>query len=75
MAYDEATAGRLRKLLSRRSDVIERKLMGGLCFMVNDHMCCAVSGRGGLLFRVGSEAHRRCSASRMPGRWKCAGAS
>jgi hypothetical protein len=58
VAYDEATAGRLRKLLSGRSDVIERKLMGGLCFMVNDHMCCAVSGRGGLLVRVGSEAHQ-----------------
>ena len=58
MAYDERTAGRLRKLLSARSDVVERQLMGGLCFMVSGHMCCSVSGRGGLLVRVGPDAHQ-----------------
>src|SRR4051794_10273506 len=57
MAYDEPTAARLRKLLSSRSDVIEKRLMGGLCFMVGGHMCCAVSGRGGLLVRVGPDAY------------------
>jgi TfoX/Sxy family transcriptional regulator of competence genes len=58
MAYDEATAGRVRKLLSRRPDVTEKKMMGGLCFMVKGRMCCSVSGRGGLLIRVGSEAQQ-----------------
>ena len=58
MAYDETTAGRLRKLLSGRPHVAEQKLMGDLCFMVNGHMSCAVSGRGGLLVRVGPEAHQ-----------------
>jgi TfoX N-terminal domain len=57
MAYDEAAAGRIRKLLSGRSDVHEQKLMGGLCFMVRGHMTCAVSGRGGLLVRVGPDAY------------------
>lgn len=57
MAYDEATAGRLRKLLSARPDVVEKQLMGGLCFMVGGHMCCSVSGRGGLLVRVGPDAY------------------
>ena len=52
MAYDEATAERLRKLLSARPDVVEKKLMGGLCIMVGGHMCCVVSHRGGLLVRV-----------------------
>src|SRR3954453_8233078 len=56
MAYDEATAERVRRLLSTRSDVIEKQLMGGMCFMVKGHMCCAVSGRGGLLVRVGPDA-------------------
>ena len=56
MAYDEELAGRIRQLLSVRSDVAEQKLMGGLCFMVRGHMCCAVSGRGGLLVRVGPDA-------------------
>ena len=56
MAYDEKTAGRVRKLLSVRPDVVEKKMMGGLCFMVKGRMCCSVSGRGGLLIRVGSDA-------------------
>jgi|SRR5438876_4421048 len=61
MAYDEATAGRVRKLLSVRPDVAERKMMGGLCFMVDGRMCCSVSGRGGLLIRVGPDAHQLVS--------------
>jgi TfoX N-terminal domain len=57
MAYDEEVAGRIRKMLAAHSDVHEQKLMGGLCFMVRGHMCCAVSGRGGLLIRVGPETY------------------
>jgi TfoX-like protein len=57
MAYDEEVAGRIRKMLAAHSDVHEQELMGGLCFMVRGHMCCAVSGRGGLLIRVGPDAY------------------
>jgi hypothetical protein len=56
MAYDKEVAERIRTLLSGRSDVAEQKLFGGLCFMVRGHMCCAVSGRGGLLVRLGPDA-------------------
>ena len=59
MAYDEKTAERVRKLLSGRRGIIEKKMMGGLCFMVQGGMCCAVSGRGGLMVRVGAQAHER----------------
>jgi len=62
MAYDERTAERIRAVLSDRRDVVEKKLMGGLCFMVNGSMCCSVSGRGGLLVRVGTEAHAQMLA-------------
>ena len=58
MAYDEETAGRVRKLLSRHPNVTEKKMMGGLCFMVKGRMCCSVSGRGGLLVRVGADAQQ-----------------
>jgi hypothetical protein len=34
-------------------------MMGGLCFMVDNTMCCTVSGRGGMLIRVGPAAHAR----------------
>ena len=52
MAYDLLTAERIRHLLADRGDVYERKMMGGLVFMVKGGMCCAVSGRGGLMVRV-----------------------
>lgn len=55
MAYDQATAARVRQILSGRDDVVEMKLMGGLSFMVAGNMACAVSGRDGLLVRVGPE--------------------
>lgn len=59
MAYDEETAARVRKLLAGQRYVAEKKMMGGLCFMVDNTMCCTVSGRGGMLIRVGPEAHAR----------------
>jgi TfoX/Sxy family transcriptional regulator of competence genes len=63
MVYDLVTAERVRHLLADRHDVNERKMMGGLCFMVKGGMCCAVSGRGGLLVRVGADAHARLLAA------------
>lgn len=44
MAYDEALAARVRALLASRSDVSERKMFGGLTFMVAGNMCCGVNG-------------------------------
>jgi TfoX/Sxy family transcriptional regulator of competence genes len=59
MAYDEKTAERVRRALSGRRGVVEKKLMGGLAFMVKGGMCCSVSGRGGLLIRVEPPAYER----------------
>ncbi|MBM3139542.1 MAG: TfoX/Sxy family protein [Chloroflexi bacterium] len=56
MAYDERLAGRIRAQLAARRDVAERKMFGGLTFMVAGQMC----GGGGsetLMVRVGPEAH------------------
>ena len=44
MAYDEKLAARVRALLDDRSDVRERRMFGGLTFMVAGHMCCGVNG-------------------------------
>jgi TfoX/Sxy family transcriptional regulator of competence genes len=57
MAYDEKLAARVQQLLSGRTDVTEQKMMGGLCFLVKGRMCASASGRGGLLVRVGPDAH------------------
>ncbi len=56
MAYDEALAERIRDLLTRRSDVAERRMFGGLCFLVGGHMACGIVGDE-LMVRVGPEAY------------------
>ena len=52
MAYDAALADRIRHLLAEDLDVSERKMFGGLAFLVGGHMAIAASGQGGVLARV-----------------------
>lgn len=42
MPYDEPLAKRIRPLLKGKYSVTEKKMFGGLAFMVNGHMCCGV---------------------------------
>ena len=48
MAYDEDLANRIRELLAD-VPVTEKKMFGGLAFLVGGHMTVAASGQGGLL--------------------------
>ena len=52
MAYDEALAERIRALMAREGGVTEKKMFGGLAFLVGGNMAIAASGQGGLLVRV-----------------------
>jgi TfoX/Sxy family transcriptional regulator of competence genes len=52
VAYDEELAGRIRELLSGEPDLAERKMFGGLAFLIGGNMSVAASGRGGVLVRV-----------------------
>ena len=52
MAYDEDLADRIREQLSGRRRITEKRMFGGLAFLVNGNMAVAVSGQGGLLVRV-----------------------
>jgi hypothetical protein len=52
MAYDEGLADRLRELLARERGVSEKKMFGGLAFLVGGNMCVSASGQGGLLARI-----------------------
>jgi TfoX/Sxy family transcriptional regulator of competence genes len=54
MAYDEALADRIREALADRDDVTERKMFGGLAFMVGGNMCCGVIGSEAML-RLGED--------------------
>jgi TfoX/Sxy family transcriptional regulator of competence genes len=61
MAANAAIVARVRAALAERGDVIERRMMGGWCFMIGGHMCCGASGDR-LMVRVGREAY----ASALP---------
>jgi hypothetical protein len=52
MAYDEILADRIRELVSSESDLTERKMFGGLAFLIGGNMAVAASGQGGVLVRV-----------------------
>jgi TfoX/Sxy family transcriptional regulator of competence genes len=52
MAYDEMLADRIRALLADESALTEKKMFGGLAFLVGGNMAVAASGQGGILVRV-----------------------
>ena len=52
MAYDEDLANRIRELLSGEDAVTEKKMFGGLAFLLNGNMAVGASGQGGLLVRI-----------------------
>src|SRR5260370_41083195 len=54
MSFDEKLAERVRKALGKRDDVVEKKMFGGLCFMVNGAMCCGLT-KTDFMVRVGAE--------------------
>jgi TfoX/Sxy family transcriptional regulator of competence genes len=52
MAYDEDLANRLRELLADQDGITEKKMFGGLAFLLHGHMSVSASGQGGLLARI-----------------------
>ena len=52
MSYDAQLAERIRNLLSNEQHVTEKKMFGGLAFLVRGNMAVAASGKGGILVRV-----------------------
>jgi len=52
VAYDEELADRIRELVAGESSLTEKKMFGGLAFLVGGNMAVAASGQGGLLVRV-----------------------
>lgn len=56
MAYDEQLAERIRGVLVPFAEVAERKMFGGVAFLLGGHMCCGVVGDE-LVVRVGGESY------------------
>jgi TfoX/Sxy family transcriptional regulator of competence genes len=55
MAYDEQLAARIRDIVTGEPGVSERKMFGGLAFLVNGNMAVAASHEGGILLHVDPE--------------------
>jgi TfoX/Sxy family transcriptional regulator of competence genes len=55
VAYDEELAARIRALVAGEPSLTEKKMFGGLAFLVGGNMAVAASGQGGLLVRVDPE--------------------
>ena len=56
MAYNEKLAARVREALAGRRNVEEKKMMGGLTFMVNDKMCVGIL-HDDIMARIDPEVH------------------
>jgi TfoX/Sxy family transcriptional regulator of competence genes len=52
VAYDEQLAERIRSLVAGEDGLSEKRMFGGLAFLVHGNMAVAASGQGGLLVRV-----------------------
>jgi hypothetical protein len=55
VAYDEDLANRLRELVASEPGLTEKRMFGGLAFLINGNMAVSASGQGGLLLRVDPE--------------------
>lgn len=56
MAYDEELAARIRNLIGDEPVLMEKKMFGGLAFLIRGNMAVAASGQGGLLVRADPES-------------------
>ena len=63
MAYDEDLAARIRALVASEPSLTEKKMFGGLAFLVGSNMAVAASGQGGILVRVDPEQSDELVAS------------
>jgi len=59
VAYDEELAERIREFVAGMPGLTEKKMFGGLAFLVGGNMAVAASGQGGLLVRVDPEESER----------------
>ena len=74
MAYDEDLATRIRDLIGPDPELTEKKMFGGLAFLIRGHMAISASGQGGVLVHAdpgrsaGLVATTRATAAVMQGR-------
>ncbi len=52
MAYDQELADRVREQVEHEKGLTEKKMFGGLAFLINGHMAVSAGNKGGLMLRV-----------------------
>ena len=63
MGYDEALAGRIRELIGPDPELTEKKMFGGLAFLIRGHMAVTASRQGGVMVRAGAERSDELAAT------------
>jgi TfoX/Sxy family transcriptional regulator of competence genes len=63
VAYDEALADRIREQVAKERGLTEKKMFGGLAFLIGGNMAIAASGQGGVLVRVEPEQSEKLAAA------------
>jgi TfoX/Sxy family transcriptional regulator of competence genes len=58
LSYDPEAAERVRQVLSGRDGVVEKRMVGGLSFLVNGNMCCGITDRA-LMVRAGAKGQEQ----------------
>ena len=61
MAYDESLAARIREALERQAGIVEKKMFGGVCFLLNGNMLVGV-WKENLIVRAGLDAYEQALA-------------
>jgi TfoX/Sxy family transcriptional regulator of competence genes len=69
VAYDEELAHRIRAVLAGTTGVSEKRMFGGLGFLVNGNLAASASSRGGMLLRVDPADTDALVAAQMIGRY------
>ena len=65
MAYDEGLAQRIREALTDQPNLVERRMFGGIGFMLRGNMCCGVMNDE-MITRVGPDGHDAAMTSPNP---------
>ena len=69
MSYDTDLAARIRELLGPQRGVDEKRMFGGLAFLIDGNMSVAVSKQGGLMVRCHLTTPKSCWRELMSTRW------
>src|SRR5579859_3048422 len=72
MAYDESLANRIRQLFARKKGVVEKKMFGGVGFLLDGNMCVGV-WKDSLIARIGPERYEKALQQAFVGEFNITG--